>query len=261
MDSHRSRKRPPLRLPFTGKKRDIGEWTYDNREGLLITLILYFILAIAFVFGKIFISQSHHSQGIYIDLGDIERVERVRDELLQEVEQKQNFDWASISNRASNENYLDERVQDDRGSDVEQLSSSAQSVQQQMEANRQAYKDALESIEQMREGSQQSSGDSSSQRRDEKVEGSVTVSYSFANPVRHAVDLVVPAYRCQGGGEVVLEVGLNSRGVVTSTKWIRGGDNCMQQAAIAAAKSSRFNTDNSAPQNHIGTITYIYIPQ
>lgn len=256
------RKRAILKLPFTNKKRDIGEWTYDNRVGLLITLIVYLVLAIAFVFGQIYISSQPHTQGLYIDLGEMEEIIKVRDELLREVEAKQNLDWSSVSNRVSNENSLDERIIDDRGSDVEELNSSAQSVQEQMEANRDSYKEALESIERMREDAKsKTTSNDGAQGRDVKVEGNVTVSYSFMNPVRHSTQLTVPAYQCEGGGDVVIEVTLNRRGVVTAARVLRGGDNCMQQAALGAAKSSRFNLDNSAPESHIGTITYIYIPQ
>lgn len=40
--------RPPkLHLPFETKKTDAGEWAYDHRVGLCITLIAYLVLAIA----------------------------------------------------------------------------------------------------------------------------------------------------------------------------------------------------------------------
>ncbi|MFR9649503.1 MAG: energy transducer TonB [Rikenellaceae bacterium] len=243
------------------KPKDIGTWTYDNRVGLLTTLIIYLILAICFIFGKIYISSQPHTQGFYVDLSEFEEVVAIRDELLKEVETKQNLDWSSVSNRVSNEQALDNRVVDDRGTNVDEINASAQSVQEQMAANREAYQEALASLERMREEGKNNNSDNSAQKKDAKIEGSVTVSYSFTNPVRHSVNLTIPAYQCEGGGDVVIEVTLNQRGVVTAATVLRGGDNCMQQSALSAAKSSRFNTDNNAPQSQRGTVTYIYIPQ
>jgi hypothetical protein len=42
---------------------------------------------------------------------------------------------------------------------------------------------------------------------------------------------------------------------------VSGGDDSMRSEALKAARSSRFNIDNSAPEKHSGTITYTFIPQ
>ncbi len=260
MASQPDRKRPILRLPFTDKPKDIGEWTYDNRASLCITLIIYLVLAIAFIFGKILITSKPHTQGFYVDLSEIEELEAIQQELQKQVEAKQSLDWSSVSNRVSNQ-AAEQSAVDNSNTNLDRISSTTQSLQEQMNANREAYEKALQSIEQMREDAKSNASNDGEQREDRKIEGSVTVSYSFTNPVRHSVNLTVPAYQCEGGGDVVVEVTLNKRGVVTAARVLRGGDGCMQQAALGAAKSSRFNTDNNAPEGHIGTITYIYIPQ
>ena len=40
-----------------------------------------------------------------------------------------------------------------------------------------------------------------------------------------------------------------------------GGDDCMRESALRAARNSLFNIDDSAPARQTGTITYIFIPQ
>ncbi|MCM1300877.1 MAG: energy transducer TonB, partial [Bacteroides cellulosilyticus] len=40
-----------------------------------------------------------------------------------------------------------------------------------------------------------------------------------------------------------------------------GGDACMRDAALRAARASKFNIDESAPARQTGTITYVFIPQ
>ena len=60
--------RPPkLQLPFEQKKTDAGEWAYDHRIGLCVTLIAYLVLAIAFMVGKIVVGAKPSVQGIIID--------------------------------------------------------------------------------------------------------------------------------------------------------------------------------------------------
>ena len=92
-----------------------------------------------------------------------------------------------------------------------------------------------------------------SEHRDVRVKGRVTVSFSLTNPVRTSRWLEIPAYRC--------EVTVNRAGEVTAARIREGGDECMRQAAIEAARVSLFNIDSSAPARQSGTITYIFIPQ
>ena len=99
------------------------------------------------------------------------------------------------------------------------------------------------------------------ERQDRKVKGRVTVSFSLTNPVRTSRWLEVPAYRCEGGGEVVVSITVNRAGEVTAARIEEGGDDCMREAALRAANISTFNIDPAAPARHQGTITYTFIPQ
>ena len=96
---------------------------------------------------------------------------------------------------------------------------------------------------------------------DRKVQGRVTVSFSLVDPVRHARHLVVPAYQCEGGGEVVVRITVNRAGEVTHASVASGGDDCMRETAVRAARNSVFDINDAAPARHTGTITYIFIPQ
>ena len=40
-------RRPRIRLPFEKSRTDVGEWAYDHRVGLCITLIVYLVLLAA----------------------------------------------------------------------------------------------------------------------------------------------------------------------------------------------------------------------
>lgn len=254
-------------LPFESDNFDLGDWVYTHRMGLCITVITYLVMAIAFLTAKITLDATPHTKGIMIDLQELAELEQKRDELKKSVEELQknrdlSNDWKSVQNRASNENALDERVMDDRNTDVEKLLEDAAKFQENMAANRESYESGVAEANAIKNRpTSQETNNSSSERKDSKVKGNVTVSYSLNNPVRHAQRLVVPAYLCEGGGEVVINIAVSQSGEVVSAEVESGGDRCMQESALSSAKASKFDTNTSAPARHTGTITYIFIPQ
>jgi hypothetical protein len=254
------KQRARLRLPFDDRHEDPINWIYDNRVGLCVTIIIYLVVSIVFVSAKIGASKREAPNTIYIDLGAVELLEEERDRLLEEVRRKNNeFDWKSVRNLSSNENALNENLEDEKGTDVSELNAAAEAAEKARRANREAYERGLREAKSISENRQQSDGDS--ERKDSKRKGNVTVSFSFKNPVRYSRYLVKPAYRCEGGGEVVVAVAVNQRGEVVSASVVSGGDECMRQTAIESARNSRFDINNSAPAKQQGTITYIFIPQ
>jgi hypothetical protein len=256
------RRRNTLKLPFDNRSQDIGSWAYDHRVGLCVTIIIYLIIGIGFFASKIVIGRKASQQGMYIDLQELAMLEKERDRLAEEVRRaNQNIDWSKIRNTSSNENALNENLADDRGTNTSSLNEDAEAVEQRMKANREAYERGLRDAKRAGERSEDSNDDSSSNNSDKKVKGSVTVSFSFDNPVRYSRHLVKPAYRCEGGGEVVVKVAIDRMGKVLYAYVESGGDECMRQTAVGAAKSSRFDHNNSAPAKQEGTITYIFIPQ
>lgn len=254
-------RRPRLKLPFDNRKEDAGTWVYDRRVGLCVTLIAYLVLMIAFVGSKIIIGSPPHTQGMYIDLQDLQKLQEERDRLEQEVREKQQndpIDWGSIKNQVSNENALNEKLKDDRGTNAAALNSAANDAEARMRANREAYERGLAEAEALGEKPGEGKDEV---RQDRKVKGRVTVSFSLKDPVRTSRHLDVPAYQCEGGGEVVVDITVDNAGNVVGAKIASGGDECMRETALGAARRSVFNIDNAAPAKHTGTITYIFIPQ
>lgn len=255
-------RRKPLRLPFDNRREDIGSWAYDHRVGLFITIIIYLIIGIGFFASKIVIGRKVSQQGMYIDLQTVEMLEKERDRLAEEVRRaNQKIDWSKIRNTSSNENALNENLADDRGTKTAELNSDAEAVEARMRANREAYERGLKDAKRAGERTEESKSSSDNANSDRKVKGSVTVSFSFKNPVRYSRYLVKPAYRCEGGGEVVVKVVIDRTGKVLSAVVVSGGDECMRQTAISAAKGSTFDHNSDAPAKQEGTITYIFIPQ
>ena len=238
-DKPKPARRPRIKLPFDNRREDVGSWTYDHRIGLCVTLIAYLALMIVFVSSKIVVGRRTHQQGMYIDLQTLAEMEQERDRLEREVRERQRqeeIDWRSIRNQASKENALNEKLRDDR----------------------EAYEQGLAEERAIRERRGKEDG---AERQDRKVKGRVTVSFSITDPVRTSRYLEVPAYLCEGGGDVTVSVTVDRAGKVTGARVTEGGDDCMRESALRAARNSLFNIDNSAPARQTGTITYIFIPQ
>lgn len=253
-----------LHLPFENRHKDAGEWAYDHRVGLSVMIICYLVLGIVFVGSKIILNDKPHLQGIYIDLQDLETLAEEKERLEREVEMKQlqaNMDWSSVRNLTSNEALLNESLKDDRGTRTEALNASAREIAEGMESNRAAYEAGLAEAEAILDKGRAKSDDKTTEGQDSKFKGNVTVSFVLKDPVRTKRHLVVPAYRCEGGGEVVVAITVNRGGEVTAAKVVSGGDESMREAALDAAWKSLFNIDMSAPERHNGTITYLFIPQ
>ena len=140
------------------------------------------------------------------------------------------------------------------------LNADADAAQERMRANREAYEQGLAEAAAIREGRSESAS-ANEKPADRKVEGRVMVSFSLVDPIRYSRHLVVPAYRCEGGGEVVVRITVNRGGEVVNASVVSGGDDCMRSTAVHAARNSRFDINDSAPARQNGTITYIFIPQ
>lgn len=253
-------RRPRLRLPFERRKSDAGEWAYDHRVGLCVTLIAYLVLAIAFVGGKIVIDTRPRSETIYIDMQTLAELEAERDRLEREAQRRQadDIDWRRIRNLVSNENAA-EGTKGSRAA-AEPVGEAARELEAKMRANRDAYEKGLAEEREIRNGGRMDAA-REAQPADQRVAGPVTVRLDVKNPVRTGSFLEIPAYTCEGGGEVVVEITVNRAGAVTAARVLSGGDAPMREAALQSARASRVNIDSDAPARQTGTITYIFIPQ
>lgn len=235
-------------------------WAYDHRNAILVTLVCYVLFGVTFLTANIVIDNESPQAEIVMDFTDFEALEEElrRAQELNDLLNEERNALNNISNRVSNEMGLDETLEDHR-TDASSIYDEAERVQQSLRDNASDYNLGLaqeqEILRQKYEGEE---------RPTYRVEGTVTVSYSLSNPVRHAVSLPVPAYMCEEGGQVVVNITVNRNGEIVDKrvdKALSSSNKCLQEAALGRAAHSLFNGDPSAPARQTGTITYQFIAQ
>jgi len=263
---------PPPRLPFEKRPSDIGSWSYDHRVGLCVTVIVFLLTGIIFISTKVAFGNREFSQRFYIDLSSevMEEVQEIPQETPEEQRERlAQMDFSDVRNRISNENATNEQGLNDRLRDASRTNASeiyeeAAAAQAHMQANRNAYERGQRENAALLTQNTSPAESGNQPRQDAKVKGRVTVSFSLNNPLRNSEKLIVPAYLCEGGGQVVVSIIVDRSGYVTAATVDRSAsstDACMLETAVSAARQSRFNLDPSAPEKHSGTITYLFIPQ
>ncbi|MDR2935884.1 MAG: energy transducer TonB [Rikenellaceae bacterium] len=258
--------RQRVELPFVRRKGDAGSWVYDHRVGIFSTVIVYLLAGIAFFMARIVIDGDGGRYGFYVlDVKDLPRKEPEEQKSDAEMIRQQlgAEDFSSVRNVSSNaEGKLDAGLRDDRGSQASEIYDEARAVQDRLGANRANYERGVREAQGILDSrpNQTQSGASGSQES-ARARGKVTISYRLEK--RTATHLHVPAYQCEGGGQVVVTITVNRNGEVTgaSISQSAGNDACINDMAVMAAKASRFNVDGNAPERQQGTITYLFIPQ
>lgn len=99
-------------------------------------------------------------------------------------------------------------------------------------------------------------------KKDNLYQGPSVLSYVLDG--RTSVSLPVPAYRCQGGGIVVVIIHVNKTGAVINAginKQESQNSECLYEAALKAAYRSHFNASADAPDLQVGMITYQFVRQ
>ena len=149
------------------------------------------------------------------------------------------------------------QLKDDRGTDAEQLYKDAEKLAKDL---KNGQKDAIEenAVDETVEMQHQQK-----KNEDQKeYSGPSVVSYTLDG--RKASHLKIPAYRCNGGGDVTVIITVDNSGRVVNAKImdsISSSDQCLRNFAVRAARLSRFSASQNAPANQTGEIVYRFIAQ
>ena len=171
------------------------------------------------------------------------------------------YEWEAIRNIAvdATRDDLNPGLTDEKAIDADELYSEAQRIREEMQRNREQWEESkgvdevdIPNVE-----------DKSITPQDEgQYKGPTVISYYLEG--RTARYLPVPAYKCRGGGRVVVDIEVQRDGAVGRATIDAANsviDDCMNTAAIEAARASRFSIMTNAPNRQTGSITYLFVAQ
>jgi TonB family protein len=254
-------RRQKLNLPFMRRRRDPVTWLYDHRAGVFSIVALALVMAILFIGSRIVIRTPQSTEGIIVEVPNLEELQREAERLQREVRMRQSeADAGYIRNAISNDGA---EPNNDRSPSMASLRDQIERTNQSLRGNRDAWDSGMAEIASMSNGEKEATGEKNV-NNDTKAKGRVQISFSLVNPTRYSEDLYMPGYRCERGGEVTVRITVNRNGDVTAAEVDKGAstnDVCMHDTALDAARRSRFDVNTSAPERHTGTITYLFIPQ
>ena len=234
----------------------------EKKAGFYTTVIFHLVVIIICLLTAIQRVASEETSFV-LDFSKLEEIERIeKQEELKAQASKELEDL--LSGKASSSAYRNvavdrssQALKDDRFKNPNQVYDEARELQRKLDASRAA---ALR--EQGADDAAQASQDNLSDSNAPQYKGPSVISYSLDG--RKALSLPVPAYKCQGGGDVSVQIAVNRKGYVVSAAVIESvssSDECLVRSAVAAAKRSRFRASSSAAEKQIGEIVYRFIAQ
>ena len=147
------------------------------------------------------------------------------------------------------------KLKDDRSPNPSEVYDDARKLQEKLDASRRAAEEASDDDDNIALSAEE-------KKSDETYKGPSVISWRLEG--RKSQSLPVPAYKCQGGGDVSVAIVVNQRGYVVAAKVIEGvssSDECLRKYALDAAGRSRFTRNTSAPEKQAGDILYRFIAQ
>jgi TonB family protein len=237
-----------------------------HRVGILGTIALNLIVIILLVILELSSRPYLHDPTVLIDFErEYELFPESEPEINEPLLPKDAIDpmseYEAIKNIAvdATKEDLNPGLTDEKNIDADELYQDAQRLREQLQQNRQLWEDYREnegvSIPNIKEKVVP-------QTEERQFKGPAVINYFLEN--RKAIRLPVPAYKCENGGRVVIDIEVLRDGSVARVSLDGENsviDECMNSAALEAAKSSRFTVSSNAPTRQQGSITYLFVPQ
>lgn len=154
---------------------------------------------------------------------------------------------------------LNAGLTDEKNIDADELYQEAERIREQMEENRQRWEEEQDVLTEEIPNVEEKI---IPEQDETQFKGPSVISYFLKD--RKAMHLPVPSYKCENGGRVVVDIEVLRNGTVSHASIDAASsviDDCINRAAIAAAKKSIFTVSGIAPSRQKGSITYLFVPQ
>ena len=232
----------------------------EDKAGLYVTVIFHLTVIIILLASQID-NQLRREESFVLDFSKQEQIEKEQEEKAFKEDISRRLDKLIETAMQSSEPIRNIAVntgstlRDDRNTDVENLYKDAERLAQELKNGHAIEEDAREETVEL----------PSEKKKEEKKKeyaGPSVLSYTLDG--RKASHLTIPAYRCNGGGDVTVIITVDPQGKVVNAKVmeeISSDDQCLRNFAIRAARLSRFNADPDAPVRQTGEILYRFIAQ
>ena len=236
----------------------------ENKAGLYLTIIFHLVVIIVLLVYQIDSTMKAETSFV-LDFSKQEELEKQEEIRVLKEEVSKQLDEMIAAARASQApirniavDASNKPLKDDRNTDVDQLYKDAERLAKELKANQNAIEeDATEETVAL-----SSKKSEENEQTSQPYSGASVLSYRLDG--RKARHLPIPAYKCYGGGDVVVIINVDQAGRVVGAKVNEAGttgDGCMKREAVKAAKLSRFSGSQTAPDPQVGEIVYRFIPQ
>lgn len=232
----------------------------EKKVGFYSTIIFHLVVLIIFLLTAIHGIVSEETSFV-LDFSKLEEIEKI--EKLEELKQQASKELDDLlSGRASNSyrnvavDRSNQPLRDDRFKNPNQVYDEARELQRKLDASRAA------ALREQGSDDVAANNENLPKENAQQYKGPSVISYTLDG--RKAISLPVPAYKCQGGGDVSVQITVNRKGYVVAAQVIESvssSDECIVRSAIVAAKRSRFRASTTAPEKQVGEIVYRFIAQ
>lgn len=232
----------------------------EDKAGLYLTVIVHLAVVIVLLIAGLGYSIKKENSFVldFTKYEDLERMQAEAKRLQKEAELKE-----SISRKLQEELGGESEVksvavnraalQDDRGTNAEQLYKDAERLAKELQNGYEIPNEEQVALP---------SADKNDKKKTSDYKGPSVISYDLGG--RKASHLPIPAYRCNGGGEVKVIISVTPAGKVIAAKVEESessDDACLRSFAIRAARLSKFSAKPDAPAKQTGYIIYSFIAQ
>ncbi len=237
-----------------------------HKVGILGTVIFHLLIAIIFLGSKLESNSQVFISSIEVDMKkeyapEPEKPSRSEEGILPADAIKSNLETEAIRNFAvdATASDLNPALTDDKNINASELYNEANRLKQKMNENKEMYEVAKSTEGAEIPNTPQKTISSEAQGH---YNGPAVISYFLKN--RKAVFLPVPSYKCQFGGQVVVDIEVDASGRVRKASLDEKNsvkDDCTNPAAIQAAMESVFTPISGSGNRQKGSITYLFVPQ
>ncbi|MDR1348459.1 MAG: hypothetical protein LBJ63_08570 [Prevotellaceae bacterium] len=249
---------------FLEDKQTVAQRIKKHQTGIYLTVILHLLIVVFLLIYKIS-SVKDGKLSIEIDFSretakeTEEKLLREKENLIAEIDKLFNDarNGKAIRNVAVNtEDLRTSMLKDDKGIN-EQVYKDAQQLQEKLDAYQKKMQDLQTAKNEI-----PVYDNTKNQSNNESYKGASVITYTLEG--RREMYLPVPVYKCLQGGDVCVQIEVSRNGYVVKANVlsaVSAADECLHEAAIYAAKLSRFNANDAAPKSQTGSIIYRFVAQ